>query len=265
MPTTYAHYRFGCDVLAQLPTNLQKQITPFQDLYNIGLHGPDILFYYKALTKNPISKTGFIMHDKPAKEFFQAAKLAMEQVSEPEPSLAYLYGFICHFALDCTCHPYVEESVRATDISHSEIEAELDRTLMTADGHNPITYHPVRHLKATESSVLTISRFFPSVNKQQIYKSIKSTRWYCDQLVAPSPLKRKIIFTSLKLAGSYDSIHNLIINYTPNAACTTICTTLEDLYLKAIPLAIDLISGYQPYLQDDQKLDSRFNRTFGEH
>lgn len=264
MPTTYTHYRFGRDVFKQLPASFQEQIFPFHELYDIGLHGPDLLFYYKALMKNPISQLGFAMHDKPAREFFRAAKLAMDQTSEPGPSLAYLYGFICHFALDCTCHPYVEEKARSAGITHSEIEAELDRWLMVGDGLNPVTYHPTGHLKASESNARTIARFFPTLTKQQVYKSIKSIRWYCDMLVAPMPLKRRMIDTILKLAGSYDSIHGMIINYKPNPACTTICMTLENLYLQALPMAVDLIQGYQAYLLGDQKLDPRFNHTFGE-
>lgn len=264
MPTTYTHYRFGCDVFKNLTPGFQEQIAPYRELYDLGIHGPDLLFYYKALKKNPVNQIGFAMHDKPARDFFRSSKLAMDQISDPGPGLAYLYGFICHFALDCTCHPYVEEKVRSTGISHSEIEAELDRALMVMDGLDPITYHPTGHLKATKLSADTIANFFPTVKERQIYKSIKSIKWYCDTLVAPSPWKRHLLFTALKLAGSYDSIHGMVINYKPNPACDTICTTLENLYLQAVGLAVDLISGYQAYLLGDQKLDSRFNRTFGE-
>lgn len=264
MPTTYTHYRFGRDVLQQLPENLQKAISPYRDIYNIGLHGPDLLFYYKALSKNPVNQLGFAMHDKPAREFFRAAKLAMDQTSEPGPGQAYLFGFICHFALDCTCHPYIGEKVRQTGISHSEIEAELDRALMVMDGRDPITFRPTAHLVPTRFYAQVIARFFPTVREQQIYKSIRSIRWYCDHLVAPQPWKRKLIFRLLKLAGCYDGIHGMVINYKPNPACTTMCITLENLYLQAVPLAVELIVNYQAYLLGDQKLDARFEHTFGE-
>ena len=49
MPTTYAHYRFGKEVTEALPRGLQNTIEYHRDLHDIGLHGPDILFYYKAL------------------------------------------------------------------------------------------------------------------------------------------------------------------------------------------------------------------------
>lgn len=264
MPTTYTHYRFGRDVLRQLPDNLKELIVPYRDLYDIGLHGPDLLFYYRALMKNPVNQIGFSMHDKPAREFFRSAKLAMDQTSEPGPCLAYLFGFICHFALDSTCHPYIEEKVRETGITHSEIEAELDRALMVMDGHNPITFHPTGHLKATRPGAQVIARFFPTVKEKQIYKSIRSIKWYCDRLVAPEPWKRRVIFRLLKIGRSYHSIHGMVINYKPNPACAATCTTLEHLYLQALPLAVELIVNYQAYLLGDQKLDVRFEHTFGE-
>ena len=38
MPSTYAHRRFGADVLVQLPRELREKITPYRPLYDMGLH-----------------------------------------------------------------------------------------------------------------------------------------------------------------------------------------------------------------------------------
>ena len=54
MPSTYAHRRFGADVLERLPAELQEKIAPYRELYDIGLHGPDLLFYYHAAKSNPV-------------------------------------------------------------------------------------------------------------------------------------------------------------------------------------------------------------------
>ena len=45
MPTTYAHDLFGKKIYAKLPAEIQKVIRRNTNLYRIGLHGPDILFY----------------------------------------------------------------------------------------------------------------------------------------------------------------------------------------------------------------------------
>ena len=45
MPSTYAHFCFGREVLAALPQEMQSLLWPEQNLFSIGLHGPDILFF----------------------------------------------------------------------------------------------------------------------------------------------------------------------------------------------------------------------------
>lgn len=51
MPATYAHYRFGTEVLEKLPQSLQETIQRDRELYDIGFHGPDILFFISHLRK----------------------------------------------------------------------------------------------------------------------------------------------------------------------------------------------------------------------
>ena len=70
MPSTYAHRRFGADVLERLPAELQGKIAPYRELYDIGLHGPDLLFYYHAAKSNPVSALGNAMHEQPGAVFF---------------------------------------------------------------------------------------------------------------------------------------------------------------------------------------------------
>ena len=59
MPSTYAHRRFGADVLERLPAELQEKIAPYRELYDIGLHGPDLLFYYHAAKSTPVPDSAF--------------------------------------------------------------------------------------------------------------------------------------------------------------------------------------------------------------
>ena len=67
MPSTYAHRRFGADVLQQLPAALQDQIGKNRALFDVGLHGPDLLFYYHAAKSNPVSALGNAMHEQPGR------------------------------------------------------------------------------------------------------------------------------------------------------------------------------------------------------
>lgn len=54
MPTTYAHDLFGKKIYHELPVEMQAVIRRNVNLYRIGLHGPDILFYH--MLKPEVSK-----------------------------------------------------------------------------------------------------------------------------------------------------------------------------------------------------------------
>ena len=53
MPSTYAHRRFGADVLARLPEELRDKIEPYRALYDLGLHGPDIKYRFICCCQFP--------------------------------------------------------------------------------------------------------------------------------------------------------------------------------------------------------------------
>ncbi|WP_244833924.1 hypothetical protein [Clostridium sp. BJN0001] len=64
MPSTYAHYRLGQKVLGKLPDEIKTTINSYKQLYDIGLHGPDILFYYKPLWSCTVNKQGYDIHER---------------------------------------------------------------------------------------------------------------------------------------------------------------------------------------------------------
>ena len=54
MPTTYAHYKLGQAVRESLQEREKKIVEEYPELFSIGLHGPDIFFYYKPFSKNKV-------------------------------------------------------------------------------------------------------------------------------------------------------------------------------------------------------------------
>ena len=64
MPTTYAHYKFGKEVISALPRPLRSTVENHRELFDIGLHGPDILFYYHLFHENPVSQKGMAMREQ---------------------------------------------------------------------------------------------------------------------------------------------------------------------------------------------------------
>ena len=92
MPSTYAHYRMGQEVIKQVSSPACDIIMKHKQLYDIGLHGPDILFYYHPLVTNPVNAIGYGLHERSGKYFFGKAAGIIETASDKEAALAYIYG-----------------------------------------------------------------------------------------------------------------------------------------------------------------------------
>lgn len=266
MPTTYAHYRFGTEVYKSLPIDIRDQIRPYLGLYSIGLHGPDILFYYRAMIKNRVTGTGYAMHARPGREFFERAEEILGTISQDDaaPSMAYLYGFLCHFALDSTCHPYIGDMVRETSLTHSTIEAEFDRMLMDRDGYDPLRYRPITHIWPTRFHARIISLFFPEIGRRKIRHTLRSTRTDLKLLAPKGPLARRILMTLMNLVHCPRTIHDMIITPEVTPGSIPVCDDLDALYHEAIPFAVELIKNYRAYTEKTSPLDPRLDHTFGE-
>ena len=230
MPSTYAHRRFGADVLVQLPRELREKITPYRPLYDMGLHGPDLMFYYRALQSNPVNRLGNAMHEQPGRVFFTRARGVVNTARNKNAALAYALGFVCHFALDSTCHPYVERYTRESGVSHCEIETEFDNQLMREDGLDPMHFFTAGHIRPNREFAKIIAPFYENVTADE----------------------------------TYDVMHGLVANLQPNPRCEASDKELEALYQQALPLAVRLITEYVEGLSNGAPLDKAYDHTFGE-
>lgn len=263
MPTTYTHYRFGKDVISTLPRPLEKAVENNRELFDIGLHGPDILFYYQALRSNAVSAQGYALHDRVASEFFTRAADILKTAGDSAAARAYIYGFICHFALDSECHKYIEKMIQVSGLTHSEIEMELDRYLLTEDFINPINYLATKHIHPSIENAKVIAPFFEDLSMETTKKALSSIITYHKLLLAPGDKKRSILFGGMKILGKYDSMHGMVMSKDPNPQCQDYCRLLRKLYSGAVPVAAGLIINFQKMLFQDSEMPVRFNETFG--
>ena len=74
------------------------------------------------------------MHRMTGREFFTEAGKTFLAGGSRKADYAYLCGFLCHFALDRACHGYINALAARGEVSHEEIESELDRILLKEDG-----------------------------------------------------------------------------------------------------------------------------------
>ncbi len=263
MPTTYAHYKFGKEVISALPRPLQSSIENNRELFDIGVHGPDILFYYSPLKKNAVNSQGYELHEKRADAFFQHAAEVIGAAGDPAGARAYIYGVICHFALDSECHPYIEKMIQTSGLTHSEIEMEFDRLLLKEDYINPVRYLGTKHIRPTEENGAVIAPFYEELTAEQIVKALKGMIFYHKMLLAPGTAKRKLLFAGMKLTGNYEGMHGMVMSLEPNPQCRDYCQILKRLYAGAVPIAASLMIRYQKALFEGADLPERFGRTFG--
>lgn len=263
MPTTYTHYRFGKDVLEGLPRPLKQSIEANREVFDIGLHGPDILFYYRFFQKNHVNQQGFGLHDLYADTFFKHAVEVIEKAKYKGAARAYIYGVICHFALDSECHPYVEKMIQTSGISHSEIEMEFDRYLLTMDHINPVTYYGTNHIHPTKKNGEVIAPFYENITPKELKNSLSWMNFVHKGLLAPGKVKRSLLFGGMKLIGMYETGKGMVMSLEPNPACERFCEILKKQYEGAVPLAVGLILQYQKVLFQKEELPARFHETFG--
>ena len=262
MPTTYTHYRFGKEVLSCLPFPIRTSIENHRELYDIGLHGPDILFYYKALSKNHVNQSGFRMHDEPASKFFLQARQLLEHCPDKTAGRVYLYGFVCHFALDSICHPYVEKSFQVSSICHCELESELDRAFLLEDNLNPAKYQTCSLVQPSEKNAEVISTFFEGITSKEILGALKGMVQDLKLLHPKSRLMKNTLRSVLHTLKLPD-IEGMILRPETNPNAEKYCNILKKMYEEAIPVASSLIQRYQDVLLNGAQLPDRFDLTFG--
>lgn len=261
MPTTYAHYRFGCEVLAGLPPEMQAVVQRHRSLFDFGVHGPDLLFYFKPLGKNSVNQLGYRSHERTGRDFFTQAVAAVQAAPDRDAALSYLYGVLCHFTLDRECHPYVGEKEK-TGASHSEIEASFDRYLMLKDGLEPVTHRVTKHLLPSPESARVIAPFYPPLTEQEVYQAEKSMRFFLNLLIAPK-CKRRLLLGAMGLVGK-SSFGDMFVPLEQNPKCTDSDEILFARYTGALALATELFAQLDNMLRGTGVLGTGFDHTFGE-
>lgn len=263
MPAAYAHYIFGKKVWNRLPDSEKETIRQGKDAFLLGLHGPDLLFYYYPIGKNRINQQGSHMHKELAAEFFDKGREEYRK-GRDQVLKAYLYGFLCHFILDSECHPYVNYYMEEHQLGHLEIETEFDRYLMELDGLDPLEYVPIHHLISRAHTREQISRMFQDVTPAQIHTCICQFRLVLKFFVCRSPVKRIVMKTLSRVTGQDKNIGGLIMDGRVHPECGESDWFLEERLEQAVKLAAEEIEHYDRVLEQGGLLSERLYRNYEE-
>ncbi len=258
MPTTYAHYRMGQRMLPRLEPEIQTCIRRHHHLYDLGLHGPDFLFFHTPLRKDRLYRLSSAIHKAPAREFFSPAIRQM-RLAPNEGALAYLCGVLAHFALDSRCHPFINRKADEKIAGHSEMETEFDRYLLELDGKSYLT-RITDHLHIeNEEEGRQIARFYPKISGATVKKCFKNYHFVTNFCNAPEGLRRKLIG-----AGVFSNLANeFMMTPTANLRCETLTPEIYARYLRAEEEFPSLMKQLHASLKHGTPLGADFDRDFG--
>lgn len=139
MPGFVTHYLFGCKCVEEISNiEINKIIKKYKKAYSIGLQGPDIFFYYPYSFTGMRKRIGSVMHVYETGKFLfnlanETSKLGGES---RDIAIAYFCGFIGHYIMDTTCHPYIYYSTGYLNKNepyigkHVDFETDIDKLLL---------------------------------------------------------------------------------------------------------------------------------------
>lgn len=199
MPATYAHYRFGAQMLGSMPADLSRTAKRHRRLFDVGLHGPDLFFYYHPAFNTRVGKLGSKFHKQTGREFFTRVCRSL-RLEPSEAGQAYLYGVLCHYALDTQCHPLVETVSAEAGVSHTCLETEFDRFLLELD-NKPGRMSLTKHLHLTRPECAVVSRFYPSTEPGHIREGLSGMVRVRKALELPDGRLRDVVSKTVSLGS----------------------------------------------------------------
>ena len=261
MPATYAHYRFGCQMLGTMPADMCRTAKRFRRLYDVGLHGPDLFFFYRPGIPAKLRVLGHKFHIQTGREIYSRVCRSL-RMEPSEAAQAYLYGVLCHYALDAACHPYVEEQAREGLVTHTRIETEFDAFLFELDGKRTSAQRDLsRHIRLTPGECETVARFYPGTEGRQIASCVKSMATIRKLLALPEGDPRKLV--SGVMSAASQEFSQMISGPVPDVRCEEMMQPLRQRYDRAANRFPQMLMQLGAHLTYNAPLGEDFNPIFG--
>lgn len=259
MPAIYAHYRFGAAMLQRMPGDLRRTAKRHRNLFDVGLHGPDLLFYQQFLRAGNGISPGSKFHRQTGREFFGRVCRSL-RLEPSEAAQAYLYGVLCHYTLDSRCHPQILTVEKETGLSHARIEALFDRFLMDRDGKPP-RVQLTGHMKLDPEHWPVVSRFYPGIRPGQLREGLRNmARVHKLQALPEGPVRHALADTLGLVSGN---VRDMLTVTEPDPEWEDMNRLLFDRYGQAAAAFPDMLLQLGAHLAYNAPLGEAFASTFG--
>ncbi len=250
MPSDYAHYRFGAAMLSAMPADLRRPAVRFRQMYDMGLHGPDIFAYYPRIPGSKLAGFADRFHSQTGQEFFGRVCRGL-RLEPNEAGVAYLYGLLCHYCLDSLCHSFLAEGAAQCGVSLREVATEFDRFLLELDGKIPACAQDISpHMRLTPGECETVARFYPGTRPAQIRDSVRNMALVTKLLAGNS---RQLL---QRMPGA------AVMTEGPNDHCAHLDAPALELYAQAAEKFPELLLQLNAHLTYSAPLGEDFSRKF---
>lgn len=244
MASLFTHYFFAQRILPTLPEEAREIIAAYPDHYALGVQGPDIFFYYLTSKKHEV---GGKIHAKPLADFLERNRDWIDKGPALSPTWAYFFGFLTHFSLDATVHPYIDLVEEKISIDHVALERDFDRVILEEEGYDPRAFLCRELLPSPADVAAGISPLYESygINTHDVHRAVASFRmgqqfFHVDNLKTYAR-KHKI----LKAVGADDAFGGMLLN--PEGYDDSVYITnpaMKELMTLAYPLARNAIATF---------------------
>lgn len=263
MPAIFAHWLFGKRAIDTLSESSKKLISKNIRVFNLGLQGPDFLFFKNFSMDKKSLNFGGDLHQKTAREILQVFKSELDK-EYSDIKLAYILGFIGHYTLDSHAHDYINRIVDEKGVDHNELETEFDRFLMLGENLHPFDVKVEKYIFTTKEEAHEIAKLylpFDILNENELVKSIKdfyTTKIGIRRLQKYAPWLVKFI---MKAAKVWDKLYGIILQKEINKSLSPYIEEVYSIFLKSLYKYPSFIGGFSEYLEG-KELNENFNTTF---
>ena len=257
MPANYTFHRFGAEALRRLPEKQQRPIQRFRRLYNGGLHGADLFFWFHPMMPSAVGELYHTYHSMSGREFFdQACELVNRNPSEG--GMACLYGLLANYCLNTQLTALFREAMATGTITRTELEVELDRYLLNLDGKTPAHQQDLSDsLKMTRGECVTVSLFFPPATAANVSTAYNSMVFWTRRMAA-----KKRGFTKVMLKASKGTFAHQMMPDHANHKCLHLDSAMADCYNRALELYPEMARQLTAYWEEGAPLGELFEPTF---
>ena len=179
--------------------------------------------------------------------------------------MAYLLGFGCHYILDSTCHPYVNQVAAEGKVSHTLFEKEFDRMLMYETGKDPLRFYPSHGIRASFLSAWTIHQVLPAIRTWNIYLSLKMMKIFTCILVCDDGGRKRRLFGTCPFPRRKKDIcviTEFFMSPEPEIDCKEELLKLDSLMEEALAKAPDMLEELAALAVRPGHLSDRWDLTF---